>query len=89
MILGRRINRAINLKVSSFKFCDEKMLLQFKKHKLIEDFIIEKENDVQKFNSKIIDNGIDSVNNRRITNIGFLEFMPKNISRLILWLMKI
>jgi miniconductance mechanosensitive channel len=57
------------------------MLLQFKKHKLIEDFIIE--NDVQKFNSKIIDNGIDSVNNRRITNI-FLEFMPKNISRLIL-----
>jgi miniconductance mechanosensitive channel len=67
---GRRINRAINLKVSSFKFCDEKMLLQFKKHKLIEDFIIEKENDVQKFNSKIIDNGIDSVNNRRITNIG-------------------
>jgi miniconductance mechanosensitive channel len=42
------------------------MLLQFKKHKLIEDFIIEKENDVQKFNSKIIDNGIDSVNNRRI-----------------------
>jgi miniconductance mechanosensitive channel len=67
---GRRINRAINLKVSSFKFCDEKMLLQFKKHKLIEDFIIEKENDIQKFNSKIIDNGIDSVNNRRITNIG-------------------
>lgn len=67
---GRRINRAINLKVSSFKFCDEKMLSQFKKYKLIEDFIIENENDVKKFNTKIIDNQIDSVNNRRITNIG-------------------
>jgi miniconductance mechanosensitive channel len=53
------------------------MLLQFKKHKLIEDFIIEKENDVQKFNSKIIDNGIDSVNNRRITNIGVLNLCRK------------
>jgi miniconductance mechanosensitive channel len=67
---GRRINRAINLKVSSFKFCDEKMLTQLKKHKLIEDFIIENENDVQKFNSKIIDDEIDPVNNRRMTNIG-------------------
>ena len=67
---GRRINRAINLKVSSFKFCDEKMLSQFKKYKLIEDFIIENESDVHQFNSKIINNNIDSVNNRRITNIG-------------------
>ncbi|MFQ3174732.1 MAG: miniconductance mechanosensitive channel [Flavobacterium sp.] len=67
---GRRINRAINLKVSSFKFCDEKMLSQFKKYKLIEDFIIENESDVHQFNSKIINNKIDSVNNRRITNIG-------------------
>lgn len=67
---GRRIKRAIYLKVSSFKFCNEKMLSQFKKYKLIEDYIIEKENDVQKFNSKMFDNEIDSVNNRRMTNIG-------------------
>ncbi|EIA07661.1 mechanosensitive ion channel family protein [Flavobacterium frigoris] len=67
---GRRIKRAVYLKVSSFKFCDEKMLSQFKKYKLIEDYIIEKENDVQKFNSKMFDNEIDSVNNRRMTNIG-------------------
>jgi miniconductance mechanosensitive channel len=78
---GRRINRAINLKMSSFKFCDEKMLSQLKKYKLIEGFIIEKENDVQKFNSKIIDDEIDSVNNRRITNIGvFRIYAEKYIS---------
>lgn len=67
---GRRINRAIYLKVSSFQFCDENMLSHFKKYKLIEDYIIEKENDVRKFNSKITDDEIDSVNNRRMTNIG-------------------
>jgi miniconductance mechanosensitive channel len=61
--------------------------LTIKKHKLIEDFIIEKENDVQKFNSKIID-GIDSVNNRRITNIGvFRIYAEKYITAP--WLMKI
>jgi miniconductance mechanosensitive channel len=67
---GRRIKRAIYLKISSFQFCDEKMLSQFKKYKLIQDYVIENENDVQKFNSKIIDNEIDSVNNPRMTNIG-------------------
>ncbi|MFV8269476.1 mechanosensitive ion channel family protein [Flavobacterium sp. GT2N3] len=67
---GRRIKRAIYLKVSSFQFCDEKMLSQFKKYKLIQDYIIAKENDVQKSNSKILDNEIVSVNIRRLTNIG-------------------
>lgn len=67
---GRRIKRAIYLKVSSFQFCDEKMLSQFKKYKLIQDYITKKGDDVQKFNSKIIDNEIDSVNLRRFTNIG-------------------
>jgi miniconductance mechanosensitive channel len=67
---GRRIKRAIYLQVSSFKFCDDETLSQFKKYKLIQDYIIEKENDVQKFNSKINDSEIDSVNNRRMTNIG-------------------
>lgn len=67
---GRRIKRAIYLKVSSFQFCDEKMLSQFKKYKLIQNYIIQKENEVQKTNSEIIDNEIVSVNIRRLTNIG-------------------
>ncbi|MFV8372066.1 mechanosensitive ion channel family protein [Flavobacterium sp. LB2P74] len=67
---GRRIKRAIYLKVSSFQFCDKKMLSQFKKYKLIQDYITSKENEVQKFNSEIIDNEIVSVNIRRLTNIG-------------------
>lgn len=67
---GRRIKRAIYLKVSSFQFCDEKMLSQFKKYKLIQDYIIAKENDVQKSNTKILDREIVSVNIRRLTNIG-------------------
>ncbi|RTY88752.1 mechanosensitive ion channel family protein [Flavobacterium sp. RSP15] len=67
---GRRIKRAIYLKVSSFQFCDEKMLSQFKKYKLIQNYITQKENEVHKTNSEILDNEIVSVNIRRLTNIG-------------------
>jgi miniconductance mechanosensitive channel len=67
---GRRIKRAIYLKVSSFKFCDEQMLSQFKKYHLIQDYITKTGDDVQKFNSEINDNEIVSVNTRRLTNIG-------------------
>ncbi|MGO4906392.1 mechanosensitive ion channel family protein [Flavobacterium sp. W20_MBD1_R3] len=67
---GRRIKRAIYLKVSSFQFCDEEMLSQFKKYKLIQDYITKTGNDVQKFNAEISDSEIVSVNTRRLTNIG-------------------
>jgi miniconductance mechanosensitive channel len=43
---GRRI-RAIYLKVSSFVFCDDQMLEQFKKYTLIRDYILEKEKEIK------------------------------------------
>jgi miniconductance mechanosensitive channel len=42
---GRRIKRAIYLKVSSFVFCDDQMLEQFKKYAIIKDYILEKKRD--------------------------------------------
>ena len=46
------------------------MLSQFKKYKLIQDYITKTGNDVQKFNAEISDSEIVSVNTRRLTNIG-------------------
>lgn len=67
---GRRIKRTINFKISSFKFCDEEMLQQFKKYRLIKDYILEKEKEIAEHNAQLGDEEMMSVNIRRLTNIG-------------------
>jgi miniconductance mechanosensitive channel len=67
---GRRIKRAIYIKVSSFCFCDNKMLEQFKKYALIKDYIIQKEQEIKKTNSTLINNESNPVNSKSLSNIG-------------------
>lgn len=67
---GRRIKRAIYIKVSSFCFCDDKMLEQFKKYALIKDYIIQKEQEIKKTNSTLINNESNPVNSKSLSNIG-------------------
>jgi len=66
---GRRIKRAINLKMSSFKFLDENDIEKFKKYRLIKDYIISKENEIEEFNKSIHAESIP-VNIRRLSNVG-------------------
>jgi len=75
---GRRIKRTINLKISSFKFCDEQMLEKFKKYRLIRDYIIEKEEEIAKHNANLGDENMISVNTRRLTNIGVFRVYADN-----------
>ena len=75
---GRRINRAIYLKVSSFCFCDDQMLEQFKKYTLIRDYILEKEKEIKKSNSTLIDNESNLVNDKSLTNIGVFRVYAEN-----------
>ncbi len=67
---GRRIKRAIHLKMSSFKFCDELMLNRFKKYRLIKEYINEKEAEINLHNAQLIDKESVIVNIRRLSNIG-------------------
>jgi miniconductance mechanosensitive channel len=67
---GRRIKRAIYIKVSSFCFCDDKMLEQFKKYALIKDYILQKEKEIKKTNSTLINNESNPVNSKSLSNIG-------------------
>jgi miniconductance mechanosensitive channel len=64
---GRRIKRAIYLKVSSFCFCDDQMLEQFKKYAIIRDYILEKEKEIKKSNSNIINDESNPVNIKNLT----------------------
>ncbi|MGF7145123.1 miniconductance mechanosensitive channel [Anaerotaenia torta] len=70
---GRRIKRAINIDITSIKFCNEEMLDRYKKIQYIQEYIENKTNDILEYN-KI--HSIDSssvVNGRHLTNIGTLR----------------
>jgi miniconductance mechanosensitive channel len=82
---GRRIARSVNIDLKSVKFCDHEMLEKLKKIKLIEDYITQKQVEIEEFNKKLdIDNN-DKVSRRNLTNIGvfrkyievYLENHPK------------
>lgn len=82
---GRRIARSININLNSIKFCDHKMLEKFKKIKLIEQYISEKQVEIEEFNKSLDLDDNDKVSRRNLTNIGvfrkyieiYLENHPK------------
>ncbi|MBU2061300.1 MAG: mechanosensitive ion channel family protein [Bacteroidetes bacterium] len=67
---GRRIKRAIYLKVSSFKFCDEKMLDKFRSYKLIKSYINDQTTAVNKYNTELAENEETPATIRRLSNVG-------------------
>ena len=67
---GRRIKRAINIDMSTVKFCTDEMLKRFSSIKYISDYIDSKTKEVAEDNrAKNIDDS-DPANGRRLTNIG-------------------
>ncbi len=71
---GRRIKRAINIKISSVKFCDEAMLKRLETIQLIENYIKERKQQIDTYNKEQnIDTTSSLVNGRRMTNLGVLR----------------
>ena len=66
---GRRIKRAIHLKMSSFRFLDDADVEQFKKYRLIRDYIIERQREIDEHNKNLDAESIP-VNIRRMSNVG-------------------
>ena len=67
---GRRIKRAVFIDQSSIKFCTEEMLKQFEKFDLIKDYVLEKIDEVKKYNQEKGFDNSELVNGRRLTNVG-------------------
>jgi len=70
---GRRIKRSINIDMNSVKFLDEELKASLKKLHLLKEYIDEREQIINDFNTK---NTIDTtmpVNGRRMTNIGIFR----------------
>ncbi len=67
---GRRIKRAINIDMTSVKFCDEKMLEKFRKYRYISDYIKLKKKELADYNQQKQIDDSELINGRRLTNIG-------------------
>lgn len=70
---GRRIKRAINIKISTIRYMDESDLSELKKISLLTSFIEEREQRIREYNSKHNFDSDVKVNGRRMTNIGLLR----------------
>lgn len=67
---GRRIKRSLNIDMNSVRFVDDEMAEKFKKIQLLKDYVVNREEEIRKYNE---DNKIDGsilVNGRRMTNLG-------------------
>jgi miniconductance mechanosensitive channel len=70
---GRRIMRSINIDMESVKFCDAPMLEKFEKFRLIKDYVITKQKEIEEFNAKMNLTPDDYFNGRRQTNLGIFR----------------
>lgn len=68
---GRRIKRSIYIKMSSFKFLQKEEVDKLKNYRIIKDYLIKKEIEIEKHNESV-QNSKDSskLNIRRLSNIG-------------------
>lgn len=80
---GRRIVRAINIKIDTIKFLEPSDLEKYKQVEMIAKFIDEKEEEIKKWNEEAgIKNAQMGINGRNQTNIGlfrkYMEYYLKN-----------
>lgn len=67
---GRRIKRSIMIDMNTIKFCNETMLGKLKGVHFIEDYLNQKEQEINQFNTDAKVDLSNFVNGRRITNLG-------------------
>lgn len=74
---GRRIKRNLQIDVNSVCFVDSEKREKYKQVEIIRDYIIERQNDIEQFNTnKKIDTDV-LINGRRMTNIGVFRHYAK------------
>lgn len=70
---GRRIKRAVSIDMGSIKFCDSAMLSRFEKFDLIREYVIQKENELKKYNAGKNLSDEDYISGRHQTNVGIFR----------------
>lgn len=70
---GRRINRAINIDITSIAFCTNEMIVELEKIHDLTDYIRDKKIEIARFNLGNNIDSSDSISGRRLTNIGIFR----------------
>jgi len=77
---GRRIKRAINIKISSIRYLNEQEIEELKKIQLLAPFIEERKEEIEKFNQKTGADRSMPINGRNLTNVGlFREYINRYV----------
>jgi len=78
---GRRIKRHINIDMDSVGFCSAEILEKYKKIHILSSYIVQKEKEINEYNTKNNVNPEVLVNGRRQTNLGvFQEYLRKYLA---------
>jgi miniconductance mechanosensitive channel len=67
---GRRIKRAINMDMTSVRFCDEDMLERFRRFQHIKGYLDAKLEELRRWNAEHSIDERELINGRRLTNLG-------------------
>ena len=67
---GRRIKRAINIDMSSIRFCTQEMLERFSKIQYITEYLEQKRHEISNWNAERNVDASDPLNGRQLTNLG-------------------
>jgi len=67
---GRRIKRSLYLDQTSVRFLDEREREELRRFALIDAYLDRKHQELEEFNGKLLAEGKDPINTRRVTNIG-------------------
>ena len=67
---GRRIKRAVNLDLTSIRFCDDEMLQRFRRIQYINEYIERKQAELGAWNQEMRVDESTLANGRRLTNVG-------------------
>ncbi|MDY0066899.1 MAG: mechanosensitive ion channel family protein [Steroidobacteraceae bacterium] len=67
---GRRIKRSLYLDQASIRFLDESHARRLQRFALIDDYLERKRTEIDAYNARLIAEGRDPINSRRVTNVG-------------------
>lgn len=67
---GRRIKRTLYIDQNSIRFIEADTLAKMQSFGVLKDFISKKSNELDEWNKKLVNKGLEKINARRMTNIG-------------------
>ncbi|MGG4603577.1 mechanosensitive ion channel family protein [Paenalcaligenes sp. Me131] len=67
---GRRIKRTLSIDASTIRFLDDEEIEGLRRFALLDEYLVEKQQELEESNKQLVAEGRDGINRRRLTNIG-------------------